>query len=45
MEEKIKKIDELMLIEEPTFEECMELDRLLLECTTLIKEVKKEKKL
>ena len=40
MEEKIKRIDELMLIEEPTFEECMELDRLLIECTTLLKKEK-----
>jgi hypothetical protein len=35
MEEKIKRIDELMLLEEPTFEECIELDKLLIECTVL----------
>jgi len=35
MEQKIKKLEDLLLIEEPTFEECMEIDRLIEECTIL----------
>jgi hypothetical protein len=35
MEDKIKQINDLMLLVDPTFEECMELDRLIDECTIL----------
>ena len=35
MQDKIKKLEDLLLIEEPTFEECMEIDRLIEECTII----------